>query len=93
MVAMVSVQLTALILSRSINYIEGLILVPHGAPFANKNNHFSGRGLMTCDAGWQSGLVADDQDPVFVDADFGNLGPEIGLPGLNACCLDLLAWM
>jgi hypothetical protein len=45
---------------------------------------------MICDASWQSGLVADDQDPVFVDADFGNHGPQIGLSGLHACGFDLL---
>ena len=70
--------------------MEAVILVPHGAPFANKTNHFSGRGLMTCDAGWQFSFVAGDHDPVIFDADCGNYGPEIGLPGVHARCFDLM---
>ena len=63
---------------------------PTVSALANKTNHFSGRGPTTCDAGWQSGLVTDDHDPVVVDADFGNCRSEIGLPGVHACCFDLL---
>ncbi len=64
--------------------------IPNGPPFANKTTNFSGSGLLACDDGCKIGLVADDLDPVIIDADLRDHGPEIGLAGLGVGGGELL---